>query len=325
MGDIGFEYQAGDMLLFNGRSWLSKAIRFIDGADVNHAALAIDGHTMIEAAGNGLRGAEIGPAVKGNNFTLVHRLPDTTDMKSVVEMGQRYLNGGTPYAYQQILLLAFLSITRRLDIKSRILRALVRAACDQAARLLNALMDKKDGTELMICSEFVYRCYDDTNDPRFRLVRHDDWRDLLPLDAAATTSMREWAETQPEPTRPPDVAAAGVGEDPDVVAAEAEAELEPLAAAYLVERGVRDPEVDALMQEVAPMAETAVPDVSDDELLVAMATFRDSAISASAAGDAQTAGIGDTWDRFMETAADFVTPGDLQHMTPTAQVRRIGG
>lgn len=322
MSDDGFAVNGGDVLLFNGRSWLSKAIRFFDGADVNHAALAIDDKTMIEAAGNGLRRAPIDQAIHGNNFTLVLRLPDSADMSPVVEMGNRYLTAGTPYAYQQILLLAFLSISRRVNVRSRILRALVRAACDQAARLLNALMDR-DGTELMICSEFVYRCYGDTKDARFRLVRHDDWRELLRLDAEASTSVLDWAAAQAEPERPPEVAAAGVGEDPDVVAAEAETELEPLAAAYLVEQGIQDPEMDELTREVAPMAEAEAADVSDDELLVAVAAFRDTAIRASGAGEEEPAGLGDVWDRFRATAADFVTPGDLQHMTPIAEIKRL--
>jgi hypothetical protein len=159
MANGASEVKDGDVLLFHGRSWLSKAIRFFDGADVNHAALAIDSSTMIEAAGDGLREASIDDAVQGNNVTYVLRLPKDADIEEVVALGRKYLGSGVPYAYQQILLLAFLSITRRVRIRSRILRALVRAACDQAARLINALIDSRNGTELMICSEFVYRCY----------------------------------------------------------------------------------------------------------------------------------------------------------------------
>jgi hypothetical protein len=106
------------------------------------------------------------------------------------------------------------------------------------------------------------------------------------------------------------------------VAAQAEAELEPLIAAYLVEEDVRDPEMDALLREVGPMAAETVPDTSDDELHAAAATFRDAAARTSA-GEAQPAGLGDAWDRFLETDANFVTPGDLHHMTPIAEVQQL--
>src|SRR5262249_7115548 len=74
--------------------------------------------------------------------------------------GRTYLAGQVPYAYHQIVLLAILSLTRRIPLPP-VGRRLVRVALDQAAGVLNSLVE--DGRQLMICSEFVYRCYDEAH------------------------------------------------------------------------------------------------------------------------------------------------------------------
>lgn len=314
-----FRFQGGDILLFNGNGWLSKAIRFFDGADVNHAALAIDPTTMIEAAGNGLRTRPIDDAIKTNNFTLVMRLPNDNHLQPVVAAGNAFLKKGVPYAYQEIVLLAILSATRHVDIKNRIFRRIVRTVCDHAALLINSLLER--GDELMICSEFVFRCYQDGNEPRYHLTRHDDWRSAIVLAVSSETqSVAEWAKDRPEPAVPPAPAAVG-GEDPDVVAAEAKAELEPLLAAYLTEQGETG-------DELAPagMVPTgAVPDTTDDEIHTSAMGLRDAWLRArQSAGEVQPADFGDLWDWFIQsTEADFVTPGDLEHMTPIAGVANL--
>jgi hypothetical protein len=319
-----FQFQPGDVLLFNGQSWLSKAIRFFDSADVNHAALAVDGSTLIEAAGKGLRQGPIQDAVAGNNFTLVYRLPGQVDMGGVVSSGEAFLHQGTPYAYQQIVLLGLLSVSRRVDIKSRILRALVRTACDHAAKLINSLFER--GDKLMICSEFVWRSYMDGHDARYALHLNDGWRQTFSLGVEDddTTTVIEWARTQPEPPVPPEmpgVAEAAPGQSPEQIVAQAEAELEPLIAAYLVEQNVQDEEMDALMAVAAPVAEAAVPEVTDDELHLSAIALRDSLPLVRADEEGiQPAGIGDPW----ATVGDFVTPGDLEHATPIVRIRQLG-
>lgn len=321
----GFEFRGGDVLLFSGRSLVSKTIRLFDSADVNHAALAIDRATMIEAAGDGLRSRVIAEALTGNNFTRVKRVPHESDLAPVVALANDYLHNDTPYAYQQIVLLAVLAVTRRVNIRSRILRAVVRTACDFAARLINALLDHGNGTDMMICSEFVFRCYDDTHDPRFHLTRHDDWRQTLALEAGPEQTVAEWADARPEPVRPTVPAAAEVPEDPATIAAAAEVELKPLLAAYLIERGVRDEEMDALMAEATTLAAVGVPEVSEEEMHLAALGLRDAWTRAQDTTDeVQVAGIENLWSRFVDsTDANFITPGDLEHMSPLEQVKQL--
>jgi hypothetical protein len=53
------EIRSGDVLLYHGRGFISWAIRKFDGTEVNHAAIALDGERLGEAAGRGLQIAPI--------------------------------------------------------------------------------------------------------------------------------------------------------------------------------------------------------------------------------------------------------------------------
>jgi hypothetical protein len=264
-----FEFRAGDVFVFNGGSLISKAIRFFDGADVNHAALAIDGTAMIEAAGEGLRRSPIQDALRTSNFTAVLRLPDAQDFGPVVTTANTFLANRTKYAYQQIVLLAILCVTRRVEIGNRLLRWVARRALEHAAGLINALIEHQK--ETMICSEFVYRSYVDNKDPRYALAKNDRWRNQTTLDAAATTTVMDWARAQSDPAAVPRPAGAGIGADPDLIAKHAEDELEPLIATYLAKKGVEN-----VPARMTPMAVGDIPEVSDDELQVAAIHIRDS-------------------------------------------------
>ena len=308
-----FAFRPGDVLLFNGNSLISKAIRFFDGADVNHAALAIDPSRMIEAAGSGLREAPIAGALEGNTFTLAHRLASQEDLEPVVGQATAFLASGTPYAYQQIVLLALISITRHVDIGNPFLRAIVRTACDRGAQLINALFD--NGRELMICSEFVYRCYADTHDERYRLELHDDWRQILGLGLGEPQTIVEWARSRPEPP-PPAMAPAPSAGPPEAIAAEAEAELAPLLTAYLAEQGALD-----ASSTPALIGEQQAPVLSDDELHTSAIRLRDAwTQNQEPVGTMPAAPVGgDMW----APVADFVTPGDLEHATPLVEVAKL--
>jgi hypothetical protein len=140
---------------------------------------------------------------------------------------------------------------------------------------------------------------------------------------ADTTTIVDWAASKPEPAMSPEPAAAA-GESPEVIAAEGEAQLEPLIAAYLTEQSVQDPEMDALLAEVGPLAEAEVPEVTEDEMHAAAVGLRDALPRVLETRDGiEPAGIGDSWNWLRSTVADFVTPGDLEHMTPITQVAKL--
>src|SRR5439155_1823480 len=79
-----------------------------------------------------------------------------SDLDPVVKKANTFLVEGHLYAYQQIVLLAVLGLTRRVPLP-RFARRLVRSALDHAA---SAVMDLLPvGASWMICSEYVYRSY----------------------------------------------------------------------------------------------------------------------------------------------------------------------
>jgi hypothetical protein len=301
------DIKAGDVLLFNGSSFISKAIRFFDGAPVNHAALALDGGQLGEAAGSGLRFASVAGAVHHNNFTVIRALPAPTEVAPVVKRGQSYVQDGAKYAYQQIAFLAILGLTRQVPLPP-IGRRMMRAVLDKAAAALNALLE--GDRQLMICSEYVYRCYDEAHDGA---LPNPYALNVLPgAFAAGEPSLVDWAlaldddrlpapEVIPTFETPPDLA---------TVDTEAEAELGPLIGAYLAE-----------VESGAP-ALTFGDAEPDDALLQSMVNFGAAIepVAPASGGDVEPApvtfGLPDprqALERVRTIAADpnFVTPGDL--------------
>ena len=70
-----------------------------------------------------------------------------------------YLDQGNRYAYGQILLLAMVCSTRKLDLSNPLLRRIVYSAINNAAAFVRRM--QSGGKQPMICSEFVYRAYDE--------------------------------------------------------------------------------------------------------------------------------------------------------------------
>lgn len=155
----------GDILLYRGRGLISGAIRLIDRSQVSHSALFIGRHgdagrAVGEAIREGLVRRELPKSVEDAEWVESRRLKDPpATLGPVMEQASRYLDRGERYAFEQVLLLAFLCIARNLA-DSPVLGGLVRETLDAAAGFLLRLFDA--GRQPMICSEFVFRCYEET-------------------------------------------------------------------------------------------------------------------------------------------------------------------
>ena len=327
------EIRSGDVLLYHGRGFISWAIRKFDGADVNHAAIALDGERMGEAAGRGLQIAPIPASIESNDFMVVRRFDGTDPLDPVVGIADGYLTNGKPYAYQQIVLLAILASTRRIPLPG-IGRRMLRSVLDHAAAALNAFVDKGDGTRSMICSEFVYRCNAEAaGDPNpYRLlIRAGD------LSFGPGGTAVDWALARPDEELAIDVSPSF---DPPVSAdpRQAEADLAPLIAAYAEETGLADDDMPTgpLTGGFGPVAaELAAGDVSDAELLGSLGSF--GVVLQDATGSAPVApsfGIGTVIGGAVVKGAiagikeisidpNFVTPGDLLKSGSLADVGRL--
>lgn len=157
----------GDVLAYRGKGLISWCIRLFDGGPFSHVGLYLGDGEVGEAIADGVVRQGFDDSVDGAEWLEYRRLRSgPTDMLPVLRQAEHYLFQGQRYAYEQILLLAMLAVTRRLPV-NRFLARVLRATLDRAARLLADLLD--GGREPMICSEFVYRCYEEalpgTQDP----------------------------------------------------------------------------------------------------------------------------------------------------------------
>lgn len=153
--------EEGDVLLYSGTGLLSDAIKFFTNSDVSHVGLYLGG------AGSGMIGEAVDAGVirdtreqsfPGHNWVVVHRLRDKRDMAPVLNRGNYYLDQRLRYAYPQLVFLAMLLLLKRVR-PSGVLGKMVQAVSVAAAEALNRFLES--GKELMICSEFVYRAFDE--------------------------------------------------------------------------------------------------------------------------------------------------------------------
>jgi hypothetical protein len=158
------ELEAGDILLYRSDTWTAKAIRLLDGTEVSHAGLYLGGGFVGEALAvgehAGLGTQPLADSMAGCDWVAVRRLGTTAPtMEPVMGTARRYLDQGNDYAYGQILLLAMICATRKLDLSNPLLRRIVYAAINNAAAFVRWM--QSGGKQPMICSEFVYRSYDE--------------------------------------------------------------------------------------------------------------------------------------------------------------------
>lgn len=293
----------GDVLLYRGRGLVSDAIRFIDRSEVSHAGLFLGrfgdkGRSVGEAVREGLIRRELPKSVEHAEWVEVRRLKDPpATLDPVLARAAHYLERGERYAFEQILLLAFLCITRNLAGSSALGR-LLRVTLDAAAEFLLQLADA--GREPMLCSEFVYRCY----------------REALPgaLDVLERVAKaREAAVGTMRGIRRGSALALLIGGQTERAAQEGiglpetARGLSPIDPAE-VDEAIRDYFSD--LQTRAPRA--ARIDLASPELRPSFERFSAALALASRWTGSEAPSRSEAMTALVDAAADFVTPGDLQ-------------
>lgn len=329
------EIKAGDVLLFHGNGFVSWGIRKFDGTDVNHAAIALDSTALAEAGGRGLERKPVAEAVGSNKYMKVRRHADP-DLAPVVTKATEFVDKGSPYAYQQIVLLALLASTRKIPLDG-VAKRMLRSILDHAAAALNAFVDK-GGRRSMICSEYVYRAFAETG-----IEPADRYRVLIQVGDKAfdvsETSLADWAIQQPDETYDAATSLPVSFEAPvDVPAPEmadeiAEQDLAPIMAAWAVENGEVDEDMPA-----PPPPSFGIDDLeepSDEELLASLIGFS-GALSAANSDEPVSFGLGavitaaaarGAIQGLLKPAieANLVTPGDLLLSPTLADVGTVKG
>lgn len=318
------ELVAGDVLLYKGTGFISRAIQFFDGTDFSHAALYLGDGMVGEAVATGLERRNYEAGATGI-WVQAHRLKDIVPtMDPVLDVGNAYLDQGNRYGYEQLLLLAFLCLTRKLKFAPS-LRDLVRRVLDAAAAVLTRMLS--EGREPMICSEFVYRVYDEA------IPGPDDvyslWINRLPMPAVGLTrAVPAAAEGPAAPT-----AVRGQGIHPQSLLAFMESSsgsawvgspLEGLPVRGEPEGTLEELEscVETYLEEVRVAPGVAVraptqPEPTLEDLRAATNGFAASLYAATHPEDAEAramltpAAVATVSEYLTRTAADFVTPADL--------------
>lgn len=325
---MGSNLAAGDILLYRTTSLMGRAIRLLDGTEVSHAALFL-GEQVAEALfrpGLVQRPIEESIDKKDTNWVAVMRMrPVPGPMTPVLQVARNYLDQGNRYGYEQILLLTGICLTRKLDLGNPLLRRMALAAMGKAADLINDLTAK--GKEPMICSEFVFRTYDEAQ------PEPDDPYSLEVLSQAGTPrrffsrfrQRRDRCGVAAKPERPLIHPESLIGR-----LEKAGETVESLSATGARKSAMSpaDEDLEALIEQYVTQAEggmaakslsTAAADVSIDELLDTAKLFaRELAASAARKDDIEKTLYGapptaaePAKMAFSDIFADFVTPGDL--------------
>ncbi len=335
------EVLPGFVLLYRSSTWVSWAIRTLDGTEVSHAGLCLNGEIAEALIKGGLTKRPIGNSIAGCDWVEARRLRAAVGtMSPVLSVAEAYLAEGNRYAYEQTILLAGICMTRKVDLQNRLLRRIVQKAMEQASEWLEYFHGQ--GKEPMICSEFVYRTFDEA------LPEPDD-RYSLEILSQKDDEPRRWfsrfrgrhrlfpGESPPEaPNVHPESLLAQLetgGETPEG--------LRTTTRKAVTAPPEPDEELDSLIQQyrsetegtraAVPTAVAVGPEVSTDELLDSTRQLMAGWASTTARKEetetrrygAPAATPESTRQTLAEVLADFVTPGDLLKSPSLSAVGRL--
>ncbi|HSK79927.1 MAG TPA: hypothetical protein VLQ45_25970 [Thermoanaerobaculia bacterium] len=316
-----------DVLLYRGTGLLSRAIRFFDGTEVSHTGLYLGGadYAVGEAIGEGLVRRPLNVSVAGAEWVLVRRLKDLPpDMTPVRQRGERYIAQGNRYAYEQILLLAFITLIRKPKM-TPIFKQLVLGVLNAATSLLLRLTSM--GRQPMICSEFVYRAYDEA----------------LP-DAQDKYSLRIGGSDLESFGRAARGPAGGQGIHPESLLGQAVLHPEILSRGPSLERAAVQPRIDLetalneylreVQEPVSELEGSPAAPLADPQIAAAIEDFAAALYRAEEPADTErlsprrnlsleAVGVPSALQHLYRTAADFVTPGDLLKTQSLFSVGRL--
>lgn len=157
------DLKPGDVLLYSGQSMIGKLIRKLDGADVTHAGVYLGNGKVGEALMLGSAGINANAfSLTESNWIEVRRLKDKQlCTQPIIEIAENYIAQGNDYAYAEIFLVSVILLTRKINFDNSLFGRIVFSLMRKTNDWLNDVFH--EGKEPMICSEFVFRCYDEAD------------------------------------------------------------------------------------------------------------------------------------------------------------------
>lgn len=162
------DLKKGDILLFKGdkEEWISLAIMLFTDSDVSHAALYLDDNSIADEGLAGLGKHTISDDPNGF-FVYVNRLSENVpSMDPVIEAAAKYIIEGEPYCKSSLILLAMIILYKKFTPPSpakKIISKIFIRASERIVEIINKRM--YPGKTPMICSQFVFQCYEDCGRP----------------------------------------------------------------------------------------------------------------------------------------------------------------
>jgi hypothetical protein len=248
-------------------------------------------------------------------------------MQPVLVKAKAYLDQRNRYACEQILLLAVICATRKLDLNNPLVRRLAHWVLAKATEALRAM--EEDGKQPMICSEFVYRCYDEAvaDEPDPYRIEVKPVGEAAPRARLLGRQRREGVAAALTAFHPESLWARIRGEAGGLATA-----IKSLKVATFEKRSAGDEaELDALIEACIPSAPgaarrpeapplPAAPETTIDDLRDALgrlaivlheATDGGTKLGMGPIGPPATHRSASPGETLEQVVADFVTPGDL--------------
>jgi hypothetical protein len=318
------DLKPGDVLLFSGEkgSLISEAIMLLTGAPVSHAALAFrDPRKIVEETPPAV--AVHGAEARFQGRTIyVNRLeskPD--DLTPVLDAAQAYVNSEEPYAMSNLYLVGLLLLYRCFTPNTLTKQVMIRILKTLTAKILDYMHERRTpGKHPMVCSQFVYQCFEDAGGPYCLDLRQ-------PLLRSAPLSAKEGSAPVADEESTLDRVLRHVEERGG-----AELAKQVCQVVAAPRTGATDGSEDELITELyaALRSEDTTDGVDpEDDLVGAVGAFAEAVFEAQAGSGSGVAGVGANEERsvaalhYMRAAqAEFVTPGDL--LDRCKNLKRVG-
>ena len=194
------DFQAGDILLFQideNSDWISRAISILTNSDVSHAALYMGKNILSDEGLDGLACHQITDDTTGQPI-YVERLNPNLDMTPVLQAANKMIGQQEPYNKLALVQLGLLLLYKKEFPVDSIDRFLLKWVFDAATVAINEYLNKifSPGKEPMVCSQYVYQCYQDAGTDYQLLIQNP----LLAKNTKKQISLMEAIQNQIETT-----------------------------------------------------------------------------------------------------------------------------
>lgn len=162
------DLKPADILLFSGEkgSWISQAIMLLTNSKVSHAAITYTtSDQMIEETPPQVRVSNTSERAKQRTVYVMRLKPPLDKMTPVLDAANAYLKESAPYAMSNLYLVGMLLLYKKFSPTTPIQKVMLKIFKKLSAGIMDYINEHKSPGNLpMVCSQFVYQCYEDAGD-----------------------------------------------------------------------------------------------------------------------------------------------------------------